>query len=409
MAKIVLVIPTFNEKESTGKMIKALSEELPKIKGHEMHVLYVDDTSPDKTYEVVRENTKKYNWLHLLMNEEKKGLGAAYAKGFKYAMKELGADYIMEFDADFQHRPDEIKNLVAKIDEGYEYIIGSRYIPGGSIPKHWGFKRKLLSVGGNLVARIGFLMPKVHDLTTGFKITKVKEVMDKIDLDNLYSTSFAYKLQILAQAIQGGAKWVEVPIRFEARKEGKSKIISSEQFQSLKVIFLVQINNPKIQRFLKFGTVGFIGFLVNWGGIEVFRKFAVTRNLANYFSFLKDRSALNVLAERSSWAAAMGAELAIISNFTLNNIWTFKEKKITAISKLVVSFLKFNFASVGAIVIQFAAVGGAVVFFGDTSLVRVLALVFAIVFLIIPYNYSVYNLFIWKTWRLPWQKRSSKK
>ena len=179
-------------------------------------------------------------------------------------MEELNADYVMEFDGDFQHRPDEIKRLVDKIDEGFEYIIGSRYIAGGSIPAEWDFKRKFLSVVGNWVARIGFLMPAVHDLTTGFKLTKVKGVMDAIDLDHLYSKTFAYKMQIAGQAIQGGAKWVEVPITFMARKEGESKIIKNEMFESLKVIFLVQIHNPKIQRFVKFGTVGFVGFIVNF-------------------------------------------------------------------------------------------------------------------------------------------------
>ena len=144
MAKVVVVIPTYNEAENIGKMIEALAVEFAKIKNHKMELLVVDDTSPDKTYEVVRKYGKKYHWVYLLLNAKKEGLGKAYAKGFKYAMKNLGADYVMEFDGDFQHRPDQIKDLVAKIDEGYEYIIGSRYIPGGSIPKSWGFKRKFL-------------------------------------------------------------------------------------------------------------------------------------------------------------------------------------------------------------------------------------------------------------------------
>src|SRR3989337_3265649 len=233
MAKVVIVIPTYNERENTEKMIEALAQELPQIKNHEVHALYVDDTSPDKTYEVVRQKGEKYLWLHLLLNAEKRGLGVAYAKGFTYAMDKLGADYVMEFDADFQHRPDEIKKLVAKIDEGYEYIIGSRYIPGGSIPQDRGFSRKFLSVIGNLIARVGLLLPKVHDLTTGFKLTK-STVMKKIDLERLYSNSFAYKVQIVGQAIQGGAKWAEVPITFMARTKGESKIIKNEMAETPK-------------------------------------------------------------------------------------------------------------------------------------------------------------------------------
>jgi dolichol-phosphate mannosyltransferase len=86
MAKVVIVIPTYNEKDNTPVMIEALAKELPNIKNHKIEVLYVDDTSPDKTYEVVREKAKKYKWIHLLLNPNKEGLGKAYAKGFRYAM-----------------------------------------------------------------------------------------------------------------------------------------------------------------------------------------------------------------------------------------------------------------------------------------------------------------------------------
>lgn len=374
--KIVVVIPTFNERENTEKMIEALAAELPEIKNHEVHILYVDDTSPDKTYEVVREKGEKYPWLHLLLNAEKKGLGVAYAKGFTYAMDKLGADYVMEFDADFQHRPDEIKKLVAKIDEGYEYIIGSRYIPGGSIPAEWGFSRKFLSVIGNLIARVGLLLPKIHDLTTGFKLTKAS-VMKKIDLDHLYSNSFAYKVQILGQAIQGGAKWVEVPITFMARTKGESKIIKNEMVETLRVIFLVQIHNPKILRFLKFGIVGFLGFIVNFIFLRVFRGMGLTETLSWLFS----------------------TELAIINNYTLNNIWTFREARIAGVGKTVVKFLQFNLTSAGALAIQsiFGPLGVKLV--GTQYDYLVLALV--IVFMVLPYNYVMYNLIIWRTWKFP--------
>ena len=398
MAKVVIVIPTYNERDNTEKMIGVLSEELPKIKNHDMHVLYVDDTSPDKTYKVVEENSKKYPWLHLLLNKEKRGLGVAYAKGFTYAMDKLNADFVMEFDADFQHRPDEIKNLVAKIDEGYEYIIGSRYIPGGSIPKEWGFSRKFLSVVGNLIARVGLLLPKVHDLTTGFKITK-STVLKKIDLEHLYSNSFAYKVQIVGQAIQGGAKWVEVPITFMARTKGESKIIKNEMVETLKVIFKVQIHNPKILRFLKFGTVGFLGYLVNAIALELLSGTALTANIASNFGSLKS-TLLAFFAQPSAWAAALAAELAIINNFTLNNLWTFKDAKITSPIKLLGKFLQFNLTSVGAIVIQFVVIGVMVTLLGDTSLIRQLGVLVSLP-MVLVYNYTMYTLVIWRVKKAP--------
>ncbi len=398
MAKIVVVIPTYNERESTEKMIEVLAEVFGKIEDHEVHLLYVDDTSPDKTYEVIQEKMKKYRWLHLLLNPEKLGIGGAYVKGFKYAMKELNADYIVEFDGDFQHRPVDLPKLIEKIDEGYDYIIGSRYIRGGSIPKNWSFKRKFLSVVGNWVARILLLQPKIHDITTGFKITKVKGFMDQAPLDTLYSTRFAYKLHLFADIVSRGAKTVEVPIIFENREEGKSKIINNDLLETIKVMVLFQFNNPKIRRFMKFAIVGFIGFLVNSIGIELFVRSQLTSNLAYASQSLSRLPGLKIFTEKSSWAGALGAEMAIISNFILNNAWTFKEKKITKFWEVLKSFIKFNVTSLGAVIIQFIVIGSAVVFFGDSIIVRQMALVFAIGFLIIPYNYTMYNLFIWKTW-----------
>ena len=369
----MVVIPTYNERANTEKMIEVLAEEFSKIKNQEMLLLYVDDTSPDKTYEVVQAKMKKYSWLYLLLNKEKKGLGVAYANGFKYAMETLKADYVMEFDADFQHRPEEIKDLLAKVDEGYEYIIGSRYIPGGSIPVEWDFRRKFLSVVGNWVARIGLLLPRVHDLTTGFKLTKVKGVLDKIDLDYLYSNSFAYKVQILGQAIQNGAKWVEVPINFMARTRGESKIIKNEMLETLRVIFLVQMNNPKIRKFLKFGTVGFLGYLVN----------------AFFLWFFAGRA----FPEWACWLAS--TELAIINNFTLNNIWTFRAEKITGLGRIIYKFLQFNLTSAGALIIQTVLGTLGVRIFGPQY--RQLLLPLIVVFVVLPYNYLMYTLVIWKS------------
>ena len=374
--RIVVVIPTFNEKENTQKMIDVLAEEFAKIKNQQMLLLYVDGNSPDGTAEVVREKMKEYSWLHLLVEEKKEGLGRAYAKGFMYAMDKLQADYVMEFDADFQHRPDEIKKLVAKIDEGYEYIIGSRYIPGGSIPKEWGFSRKFLSVIGNLIARVGLLLPKVHDLTTGFKLTKTS-VMKKIDLDHLYSNSFAYKVQIVGQAIQGGAKWVEVPITFMARAKGESKIIKNEMVETLKVIFLVQFHNPKMRRFFKFGTVGFIGYLVNASALALFTRLKFPGPAA--------------------WG--LSTELAIISNFILNNIWTFKEQKITGFRKIFLKFLQFNLTSAGALVIQTVAGTISDIIIGVGY--RQFVLPFIVLFLVLPYNYLMYTLIIWRGKKAP--------
>src|SRR3989344_7729771 len=252
MQKVVIVIPTYNEREQTPRMIEALAELFKKIDNYDMHLLYADDTSPDKTYEVVQERMEKYPWLHLVMNEKKAGIGGGYKTGFRYAMQKLNADYVMEFDSDFQHRVEDIPTLLSKINEGYDLVIGSRYVPGGTIPEEWGFRRKFFSVVGNLVCRIGFLTPSVHDFTTGFKLTKVKGNLDEYNLDGFYSNSFAYKIQMTAEMVNSGKKVVEVPIKFEPRKTGESKLIKNELGDFLRAIFLFQLHNSKILIFIKF-------------------------------------------------------------------------------------------------------------------------------------------------------------
>lgn len=385
MAKVVIVIPTYNEIEGTKKMIPALADFFATVKDHEMHLLYADDMSPDGTYKVVQEFQKEYDWLHLTLNNEKIGIGGAYLRAFKYARDELKADYIMEFDADFQHRIEDIPKFLDQIKNEPDLVIGSRYIRGGSIPSEWKFIRKFFSVVGNLICRIGFLTPRIHDFTTGFKLTKVKGGLDKVPLDNIYSNSFAYKIQITAEIANKGGKIVEVPIIFKPRTEGESKLVKNELGDFLRVIFLFQINNPKIKRFLKFGTVGFVGYVVNAVGLEVFSKMS--------------------FPEWAIWAAA--TEMAIISNFILNNIWTFKAEKITGVSQIIKKFMQFNGTSVGALVIQavFGSLG--VLVLGPQS--RQLLLPFIIVFLVLPYNYFMYNAVIWKTWKLPFLERFKNK
>lgn len=409
MDKVVIIMPTYKEAENIGKMIPELYEnQFTKIRGVQMHLLIVNDlpldgSGDDGTGKIVKDFMKKYKNLHII-EDKKQGLGWAYIRGMKYAKKELDADAVMEMDADFQHPPRFVKPMVDAYVTGADYVIGSRYIKGGSVPKEWAFFRKFVSFGGNLYIRLVLLKPGLHDLTTGFRLTRVKGVLDKIDLDNLMEpTRFAYKVDLLYQSVKNSKVVKEVPLEFAPRTAEKSKFDTKEMVSTFRVATILGIKD-KI-RFIKFGIVGFTGFIVNYIGIEVFRRMPLTISLAEASSSFAEIPGLNIFTTPSSWAAALGAELAIISNYTFNNVWTFKEKKLTKISEIIPSFLKFNFTSLGAIVIQFVFIGFSVLVFGDTGIVRLLSLVFAIGFLIIPYNYTMYNLFIWKTWKLPWAKK----
>jgi dolichol-phosphate mannosyltransferase len=364
-------------------MIPVLEEEVfPKIKDHNLQILVADDKSPDGTADVVREFQKKYHNLHLLEGK-KEGLGAAYVRAMHHAMDTLGADAVMEFDSDFQHDPHDIPRLIKAMDDGADYVIGSRYIPGGAIPKEWGIHRKLISRFGGLVAQLLMWRRDVHDMTSGFKLTKTS-FLKRVDLDHLYSKYYAYKLHILHDVLKLGAKVVEVPTVFYERKEGSSKITQKDLFDSFWVVIKLRAMDSK--RVIKFLVVGGTGFIVQL--------------LSIYFFIM--------LGLPQVMATMLGGEAAILCNFYLNNLWTFKDTK--AVSKrgsVYHRLLKFNTASLFSIAVQTVVVAIAVGLHGEfvhiygfavhTSLAVVIP---TIIFLVIPLNYFIYNKIIWKTHHL---------
>src|SRR3989344_2057448 len=152
---VVIVLPTYNEKENINLMVNALMVEFVKIEkstNFRMHLLVVDDNSPDGTGNIVRDLMNKNKKVSLLTGV-KQGLGRAYIRGFKYAIDNLKADVVMEMDADFSHDPKDIIRLISPTAKGYDFVVGSRYIKGGSIPKDWSLIRKLNSRFGNKFAR----------------------------------------------------------------------------------------------------------------------------------------------------------------------------------------------------------------------------------------------------------------
>lgn len=203
-----------------------------------MHILVMDDKSPDGTGEIIRGKMKKFKNLHLLIGN-KEGLGAAYSRGFRYAIDKLKADAVMEMDADFQHDPSDVKRFVLELDRGSDYILGARYVTGGSIPGQWSWDRKILSIVGNIIYQSTLFMWGIHDFTTGFRLARVKNFMDSIDFDKVFSKSFAYKTRLLYEMKKRGAKITEIPIRFGLRRAGDSKMTTNTFSESLKVIGVI--------------------------------------------------------------------------------------------------------------------------------------------------------------------------
>ena len=371
------MMPAWNEVENIKSMVEVLTQdEFPKI-GADMQLLIVDNHSTDGTAEAAEDASKKYNNVHIIQ-QKNSGLGWAYVSGMQYAIDELKADAILEMDADFQHPPRFVKPMVEAYLSGAEYVIGSRYIEGGSVPKEWAASRKAISFFGNLFIRTVLLNFKIHDLTTGFRLSKVRGVLDKIELVKLRDLDkFAYKVDLLYQSLKNSKKTVEVPLEFASRTKDKSKFNWKEMVATFKLAIILGIKDK--QRFIKFGVVGFTGFLVNYLGLEFLKRMGLT----------------------TYWATLFATEMSIISNFILNNIWTFKDKTITSVKDVIMQFAKFNLSSLFAVIVQPLVVNGATTLFGDTSLIRLAGLLFALFLVVVPYNYIVYNLFIWRTWKIP--------
>lgn len=378
--KIVVILPTYNEKVNIAKMIPVLEDQVfPKITNHHMHILVADDQSPDGTADVVREFQKKYTNLHLLEGN-KEGLGAAYARAMKHAINEMEAYAVIEIDSDFQHDPNDIPRMIKAMDEGADHVIGSRYIPGGAIPKEWGAHRKFISKVGGWFAQAVLWHWDVHDMTSGFKLTKA-EHLKRVDLDHLFSDYYAYKLHILHEILLMKVKVKEIPILFYERKEGSSKITQKDLFDSFWVVMRLRIRDSK--RFIKFLIVGGTGFFLQMLTVWIIVHLGVEQFIA----------------------AMIGGEVAILSNFMINNLWTFGDtKEIKEQGSFLRRLVKFNVASLGAIVIQgfvtyvaVHALGEHLVLFGKSIPTSIVVLVPTILLVVIPLNYFVYNRIIWKT------------
>jgi dolichol-phosphate mannosyltransferase len=235
-------MPTYNEAENIGKMIYILfEEEFPEIITAEIILVVVDDNSPDGTGNIVRQKMQHYGNIHLLVGK-REGLGVAYVRGITYAIHKLNADAVVEMDADFQHNPKYLKNMISAFREGADYVVGSRFIPGGSLPSDWEFYRKAISYFGNFFARNVLRLKGLRDLTTGFRLTRVKGVLDRVDLNNLMERrQFAYKVDLLFQTVALSQNIVEIPIHFERREKEKSKFKLKEIIVTLKVIMMLRI------------------------------------------------------------------------------------------------------------------------------------------------------------------------
>lgn len=213
--KVCVVIPTYNERENLGTLLEGIRAS--RLEGEQ--VLFVDDSSPDGTADVIKEAAAREDWIHLLSRPSKKGIGSAYLDGFREALSTLQSDVIVEMDADLQHPPAVIPALVKALGSGADVAIASRYVKGGGA-MGWGFVRSLVSKGANWQTRT-FLGLDVKDCTSGFRA--YKRAAQKLVNAKLPTSGFEFQV-IALHALKGDMKMVEVPYTFEVRKAGESKL-----------------------------------------------------------------------------------------------------------------------------------------------------------------------------------------
>ncbi|MFZ0059135.1 MAG: polyprenol monophosphomannose synthase [Acidimicrobiales bacterium] len=213
--RVLVVLPTYNEHENIEAILRTVREVVP-----DAAILVVDDSSPDGTAEIAEKVAVDLGSVEVLRRPAKNGLGPAYRDGFRWGLAR-GYWAFVEMDSDFSHDPRALPGLLAALGDGVELVIGSRYVPGGSIP-NWSISRRLISRLGNIYAK-ALLGLGVEDSTAGYRVYAAT-LLRRLDLDRVRADSYGFQIEMTHLARQAGAGIVEVPIHFVDRVAGSSKM-----------------------------------------------------------------------------------------------------------------------------------------------------------------------------------------
>jgi len=365
--KVVIIIPTYNESLAIEETLRQVFQSTECIQNKDVHILIFDSASTDNTQKIVLDLQSTYSKLHLKTEPKKSGLGSAYLQAMRYALNDLAADIVIEFDADLSHQPKYIAPMLEKMDN-HDVVLGSRYVRGGGIPDDWGWHRKLLSVLGNYIARF-VLTPKYKDFTTGFRATRREALLHALP-EHFLSNQFAYKLELLWLLHKNKSKICEYPIVFVDRKSGQSKLPTNSIVDALRVIFTLRFK--KIIPYFRMCLVGLSGAVIQCLLYNVLRH--------------------KLPPVSANQLAVFGA---IINNFTLNNQFTFRKNSLTLSYKAVKSLAFFIGYSILMIGCQSYWLHLGIKYFGSGRLKENIILVTGII-LGSVLNYIIYSNFIWR-------------
>jgi len=240
----LIIIPTYNEKENIKKIATAVLEASPHA-----DMLFVDDNSPDGTGRLADALVEKNDRIHVLHRTSKDGLGRAYLAGFKWAL-ERDYKFVMEMDCDFSHDPNEIPNFRDAVIGGKDLVLGSRYV-GGIRILNWPLSRLMLSRGAGIYVQLITGMP-FTDPTGGFKCFR-REVLESYDFGKVKANGYGFQIEMTHKAWMKGFQIGEIPIVFEDRQEGTSKMSGNIVYEALWVVWALTVRNgfrrkPKVRR-----------------------------------------------------------------------------------------------------------------------------------------------------------------
>jgi dolichol-phosphate mannosyltransferase len=354
---ISVIIPTYNERDNIVPLVERLSSA---FEGHKYEVLFVDDNSKDGTVNVIAHLAEKYP-VKVLVRLKERGLATAVLHGFRYAKGTI----IGVMDADLQHPPEINADLLKALENGADLAIGSRYVPGGGVP-NWGMLRRIISKGALTLAHI-FLPQtrKVKDPMSGFYMFK-REKMGQVEYKPI-----GYKILLEMLVVGDFKKVVEVPFIFEDRSSGRSKMKARQQIDYLKHIFSLMRRTGELTRLLKFLGVGLFGTGVNEGILKLISQFT---NWNNYVAIIP------------------GIEISIITNFLMNDYFTFVDRRTGRASSFIGRLVKYNFSCLAGALINYGVALCLIQILGWDRLLSN----FIGIFIAFIWNYLLSTLWTWK-------------
>ena len=357
------VIPTYNEASDIVPLLRRLTE---LYRDADTAFLIVDDESPDGTARLVREFAASDDRVRLLEGP-RRGFGQAYVRGMVYALDTLGAGVVVQMDADFSHDPADAGRLLARLvggrladggpgarpdpagcrqglsprgvggacprgvsageRGGADVAIGSRYVAGGSIDPRWHVGRRLLSRWGNRFARWIAGMRGVRDCTAGFKAIRA-DALRAAKVEDVRARGHTFQVVLLHRLIHAGARVVEEPIHFRDREHGQTKLGAGSILEFFYSIWWLRLMSHRT--LVKYGLTGLVGALINLGSFQVLIELGLHKFLAS----------------------PIATELSIVSNFLMNNYWTFADR--TMLGSKRIRGLKYNLVALATLAVSYA-------------------------------------------------------